>query len=354
MRCVEDAARIGFRTRQTLAALEELASSSPNPPIGLVLGSGFEDRPKLVVALARRFRLLGNDAATIARAKAPAALRALLERHAIAYPLTRMSAPADLAGWITKRIGGSGGTHIMAATDDRQRSVRRYYQQRLDGTPHSVLALATHGAAEIVGMSRQWPVGREPNPYRYGGAVGPVELPPTIATAMRAAAEALCAELKLIGLVSFDFLVVGDQPYLLEINPRPGATLDIFDDAAGTLFHAHVAACNGKPHRLPNLTGARASAILYADRGALSIEADHWPDWVADRPMRNSRVTRHRPIATVFASAPTPDAAFRDCLERLEELGDMLYGLPRNKERNDDAEVHRPRPERISARRQAR
>lgn len=328
--CVKDAARIGFRTRHTLAALGELAAGAASPPIGLVLGSGFEDRPKLISVLARRYRLLGNDAATIARSKNPTALSALLDAHAIAHPQTRTLAPDDPAGWLSKRVGGSGGTHILPASKDAERSPRRYYQQRLDGIPHALLALATRDGMHVIGISRQWSVGSGPRPYRYGGAVGPVEPEPTVATAMRRAAETLCTALSLVGLVSFDFIVSGDTPYLLEVNPRPGATLDVFDDDVGTLFRAHVAACTGIAPPLPRSAGCRAASILYADRGPLLVGESAWPRWTADRPAAGTHIPRYRPIATVFSSAATPDAALGSARQRLDELGDMLYAQARN------------------------
>jgi predicted ATP-grasp superfamily ATP-dependent carboligase len=351
--CVTDAARIGFRTKQTLTALADLTAHASSPPIGLVLGSGFEDRTRLISVLARRYRLLGNDAATIKRCKDPAALTALLGANAIPHPETRTEPPSDPASWISKRIGGSGGTHIISATVG-DRGTRRFYQRHLDGTPNSVLAVSTPEKVHIVGISRQWSVGSGPRPYRYGGAVGPVELSPATEAAMHHAAHELCHALGLVGLVSFDFLVAGDTPYLLEVNPRPGATIDVFDDEAGTLFKAHVAACIGATIPLPVAEGARAAAVLYADPGTLHVGAIDWPDWTADRPAPGTRIPRYRPIATVFASAPTPDAALGNCRQRLDELGDMLYAQARNRERNDNAEVQRPGPERLGARSQAR
>ena len=49
----------------------------------------------------------------------------------------------------------------------------------------------------------------------------------------------------LAGLNSVDFLVADDAVWLLEINPRPGATLDIFEPDGGSLFALHVQACGG-------------------------------------------------------------------------------------------------------------
>lgn len=353
-RCVRDAARIGFRTKPTLSALAELQAGSERPPIGLVLGSGFEDRPKLVSVLSHRYRLLGNDATTIARSKDPSTLFALMDRLSIAHPETRLTPPENRSGWITKRIGGSGGTHVLPAEIADEKSARRYYQRRLGGVPHSVLALATRDGVSPIGISRQWSVGSGPQPFRYGGAVGPVEVPPALASTMLGAVERLSSTLGLVGLVAFDFLVADQTPYLLEVNPRPGATIDIFDDARGALFTAHISACLGSALELPAAQGARAAAILYADRGALDIGPVDWPEWTADRPHAGTRIPRYRPIATVFASGPDPAAALESCRRRLEELGDMLYAQARNRERNDNAEVQRPGPERISARSQAR
>jgi predicted ATP-grasp superfamily ATP-dependent carboligase len=353
-RCVTDAARIGFRTKPTLSALAQLEQTTSRPPIGLVFGSGFEDRPKLITVLSRRYRLLGNDAATVARAKDPAAITTLLDSLDIPHPETTLAPPAQKDDWLSKRIGGSGGTHIVPA-DGAEQTTRRYYQRRLDGTPYSVLALTGAEGARVIAMSRQWSAGCGPRPYRYGGAVGPVSLAPAIETAMRTATERLCAALGLVGLVSFDFILAGETPYLLEINPRPSATLDIFDDAAGALFKAHIAACSdGRLMPLPSPDEHRAAAILYADRGPLRVGNLAWPPWTADRPAPGSRIPRYRPIATVFAHGPTPEATLDSCRQRLDELGEMLYGQARNMERNDNAEVQRPGPERLSARRQAR
>ena len=77
------------------------------------------------------------------------------------------------------------------------------------------------------------------------------------------------------------------QPYLLEVNPRPGATLDVFDDESGQLCSRPtlplVAAAHDASGRSRPAPAARAMAILYADRGPLTVGRHTWPDWTADR-----------------------------------------------------------------------
>jgi predicted ATP-grasp superfamily ATP-dependent carboligase len=351
--CIADAVRIGLRAKPVFAALGALEGAVDRPPIGLILGSGFEDRPKLIAALARRFSLIGNAGATVARCKDPVALGALLDTLQTAHPESRIAPPADLTGWLSKRTGGSGGAHIVPAAN-AERSAKRYFQRKLDGEPVSVLAVATRRGAQIVGISRQWTIGSGPRPYRYGGAVGPVSLAPTVDIAVRSSAERICASLALVGLVAFDFLLVGETFFLLDVNPRPSATLDVFDDAAGSLFRAHLDACAGRTPRLPVAVGARAAAILYAERGPLRVGEVAWPEWAADRPAPGTRVPRYRPIATVFAHEGSPEAALRSVRQRLDELGEMLYAQAPNRELTNNAEVQRSGPERLGTRSQAR
>jgi uncharacterized protein len=171
---------------------------------------------------------------------------------------------------------------------------------------------------------------------------------------LRSAVEGVCAALQLRGLAAFDFLIAGETPRLVDVNPRPSATLDVFDDERGSLCAAHVAACADHTPQLPAPQGARAAAILYADPGVLTVNTVAWPEWTADRPGPGTRIPRYRPIATVFASGGGPDAAFESCRRRLDELAEMLYAQAPNRERNDNAEVQRPRPERLGARSEAR
>src|SRR5438105_6855683 len=93
-----------------LRALELLAAS--HRPLGIVCGTGFEDRPKLLARLVRKWRLLGNAPETIARLKDPASFAALCRDCGVPHPQTRVDSLGETAGWFAKRPGGAGGTHV--------------------------------------------------------------------------------------------------------------------------------------------------------------------------------------------------------------------------------------------------
>lgn len=326
---IPDAYVRGFRLKQLAQALEKLAARSPVAPIGLVLGAGFEESPRLVAALARRFRLIGCSAETIARCKQPGLFFPLLRELGIPHPETRLDAPKDGDGWLRRRIGGSGGTHIVPVrlgTGPGSRADKRhYFQRRAEGTPVSLSGVVgRHGLA--LGFSEQWPEPRPRHPFRFGGAVGPVTLDADAEARMIDIAVHLVKQLDLTGLVSFDFVLSGDQPLLLEVNPRPGATLDLFDDANGSHFAAHIAATLD-PASLPRLIGnppppgASALSYIYADSAPFTLPATHaWADWTSDRPLPGATIPRFAPIATVHAAAANPFAARELVLNRCQGL----------------------------------
>ena len=322
-----DAIRHGFEAKTLFAALDGLVDCAPSPPVGIVLGSGFEDRPKLIASLDARYRLLGSKADIVRQVKDPAEFFPLLKQLRIAHPETVLTPPDDPHAWLAKRIGGAGGAHIRDLENFSKSPQKHYFQRRIDGTPMSVFAVASKGGVALE-LSRQWTAPSSRKPYRYGGAVI-VDYNETAAEdAMVSAAATLIELLDPVGLVSFDFIAQDDRAYLLEMNPRPGATLDIFDDIRGNLFRAHVEAGLGRElwqeRDLPTAQ-SRASAILYADRGSLTAGEINWPDWTADRPAPGTAIADEQPIATVFADGSSADEAERLARDRLSTLANLVY-----------------------------
>jgi predicted ATP-grasp superfamily ATP-dependent carboligase len=296
----------GFDEAALLAAARRL------PPAPLVYGAGFEGRCDLLAALGRGRRLYGNPPQVLARVKDPARFSALLDDLAIPHPGVAATPPATAEGWLVKRIGASGGAHIRPAGADEPADDACYYQRRVGGRAVSALFLADGRQALMLGFSEQWthPDGAA-SPYRFGGAARPARLDDRLAGRLSEAVESLAPATGLVGLNSADFMMRDDGFDLIEVNPRPGATLDSFDlDDAAPLFRRHLEACRG---RLPNAwtpaAGAAASAIVYAERPIVVPEGLSWPDWTADRPPPGTAVGRGEPVCTVFARAGTTPQA---------------------------------------------
>jgi uncharacterized protein len=306
----------GFAAGKLVDSLHDLARD--DHPIGLIYGAGFEDRPHVLAELARHWRLLGNSPEVVVRAKDPEEIADICARLSIPHPEIAFHPPRDLEHWLIKKTGGGGGTHIVAACE-RSLAPGEYYQRRVGGAPVSVLLLADGKNAVALGLSAQWATPCAAQAFRFGGAVQPAN--PACAHELCEAASRIARSLALRGLNSIDFLVAGDVFHLVEINPRPGATLDIFADADGRLLRAHVEACEGILPGAP-LTFARAaaSAIAYARHDLAAMPELDWPAWCNDRQKPGTRVGRDEPICSIFAEADEPVEARERVAERLADF----------------------------------
>lgn len=300
----------GFVHGALLAALDRLAAG--RGVIGVVVGGGFEDRPRLLRSIAARHVLLGNSPESVAAIKDPFWFAETCARAGVPHPEVRRDRPAG-GVWLRKRVGGSGGVHVAAGT--RRAGVRkgRYYQRLVAGEAVSAAFLAAGGACRVLGLSRQWADPAPHRPFRYGGACRPARVTSVRAAEIGDAVGRLVSRTDLCGLNSADFLVRDDGFDLLEVNPRPGATLDIFADRA--LFRWHLEACQGSlPDAAAVWPGGAAAATVYV-RVQVCLPADFaWPGWAADRQPSGEFVPAGAPLCTVLADAADAEAA--ECLVR--------------------------------------
>jgi len=311
---LEAGAVFSIDAQELLTAFATLTAT--HQPAGAVCGSGFEDRPELLARIAQHWTLLGNKPETVARVKDPLAFADICRNWGIPHPETALTPPTDPTGWLRKRKGGAGGWHIGAAVGHQTPETGFYFQRRVQGTAVSALVLADGRRAMVLGYSVQWSSPTPRHPFRYGGAVRPAALAPEIASGMIGTVQCLISAVPIVGLNSIDFLVDGNEFQLLEINPRPGATLDIFEPRDGSLFALHVAACEGTlPSTPPTYDEAAASAIVYADDDIPSIPEMEWPSWTADRPCVGASIKAGGPLCTALAFASTAAAA-RTLVER--------------------------------------
>ena len=315
----------GFQQAALMPALEALAREAPSPLIGLVYGSGFEDRTRLLAPLAERWPLLGNNAETVAQINDPARFFAELARCGIAYPETHLDRPRDPEGWIAKRVGGAGGSHVGPAGARKGRT-DLYFQRLVSGRSISALFAASARDAVVLGFSEQWTAPAPGKPWRFGGACQPADISRDARERMTEIVLRLADAFGLAGLNSADFVLHGDDPMLLEVNPRPGATLDIFASTQTPLLKIHFDAVRqgALPSHPPAFEGAAASAIVFAPKTLTSPVHMAWPAWAADVPKIGQRIDKERPICTLLARAGSVDDARRLLQTRVNDLLNAL------------------------------
>jgi uncharacterized protein len=309
----------------------------------VIYGAGLENRPELVARLAVGRTLLGCTPQTLRRVRDPALLGESLRAAGHAYPLTfpARQAPqrADpVTRWLRKPIRGGGGRGVREWRGGRPAG-DVIVQERIGGLPCSAAAVADGRSAALLGVSEQL-IGRRAlgaRGWRWCGNLVPPRLPAPEQQALTAAAEAICAHLAagfgLRGVFGVDLVWDGARPWVVEVNPRPAASLETIDAVHGVRsFAAHLEGCAG---RLPGAgsgrhpadrPGAAGKAVLFATEDLRVPDTSAWTArGIRDVPHPGEPIASGRPICTLVSSAGSPDVVLADLEARAAALREELH-----------------------------
>jgi len=270
---------------------------------GVVTGSGLEAHPSVLEFISRIWPLYGNDAETVNVCKNPVRFFALLDKLYIPHPEIMGGSHIHEGEWLLKQSGGAGGYHISRYVQGGELPGGYYLQEKLEGRSLSVVFLADGRNCQVVGINEIWPVAPEKHDYRYLGAVTLPEFDARLNSELEAITHTLAQALKLKGLCGMDVIIdKHNQCHVLEINPRPTATFELYEHA-GSLFNAHILACQGKLQPLPERdTTYFAHKVIYAVEDFIMPEFN-WPTWVTDRPAAGSAISEQSPVCMIQVQA---------------------------------------------------
>ncbi len=265
--------------------------------------------PAAVGRLARGRRLLGNTPATLVRARDPFAVwRGSCGEAGLRVPATLPPGQARHA---------STGSAVAAQAAARGRRQRRpgmdagscrcapdeMVQERIEGVLASV-AFAANGQRGGPARASRGGSRAIPRSERAGSATAAASIPSQpirrfarsdVATRAGGRPDVSAC----VGLNGIDFILRDGEPYVLEMNPRYSASMELIERGLKrSAFEIHVAACDGALPRPPGSVPGRVfgKAILWA-RGERQVgDTRPWlkRDDVRDVPFPGERI-RARP-----------------------------------------------------------
>ncbi len=110
------------------------------------------------------------------------------------------------------------------------------------------------------------------------------------------------------------------RPFLVEINPRYTASMELFEQSYGlNIYSLHLEALNGYLPEFSlngHLDGPFAGkAIVFARNSIIIPDTGGWPErgW-KDIPFPNDEIKKGRPVCTVFARGSTYNECFTNLL----------------------------------------
>jgi predicted ATP-grasp superfamily ATP-dependent carboligase len=320
----------------------------PRAPV--IYTGAIENHPSVIASLAANRPLAGCGAEAVTQVRDARLLARAVRKSDLFFPETRR-APAGLpvdGTWLVKPVASAGGRGIHPWFGQDTDWSSHLWQKRVSGRRLSVGYLVHAGQHQIIAASRQL-VGHRwcrANTFAYCGSID-LDLTTLDANIVSQGAhlgELLAGHFGLAGLVGADLLVdAWQRVWVIEINPRPTASMELIERATGcSLAAMHLAAfgieCPVRIERRAR-TGTWAKAILFArhdgtfDEGRLDsivtrasswTHDDGWPA-VADLPEPPCRIRSGSPVCTLFAHGPSPRAALRRLRDRVAAIENVVF-----------------------------
>jgi predicted ATP-grasp superfamily ATP-dependent carboligase len=291
----------------------------------VVYGAGLENRPDLVRELADGRELLGTPAELLRAVRDPWAVGAAARAAGARAPETR--APGDMPqrehGWLRKPRHSGGGHGVRTWRGGVLRATE-VLQRHIGGLSCSAVAIGDGRNAVVLGITEQLHL---PPGFRWTGNVTPPRLPDAQRAELDGRLRAVCAEVVgrfgVLGAFGVDAIWDGRHAWVLEVNPRPSASLELFGRGS---FEAHVRGARGLGLPAPGAPPARSCAavklVLFADRTLCAPDPGWWPAGVVrDIPQAGETIKRGAPICTLVSSRT-------DVPELVQRGARLLSALP--------------------------
>jgi predicted ATP-grasp superfamily ATP-dependent carboligase len=299
----------------------------------LAYSGGFENLPELVAEMSVDCELLGNSRASLRSVRDPYRLRDVVSAIGLEMPqiLPPGAQPDSGRRWLRKQRKSGMGFAIEPwdgiVADDPETIVQHW----VEGMPHSASFIANGHDAQVFAVTQQ--LSGDPAFSARGFAyVGNLLIPkpdPSLVERLSLLATTLAQAFGLVGLNGIDFVVNGEQLWILEVNPRYSASMELVEDAlAVPLLAWHTAGCRRQslpvvPERQDqNVFG---KAIVYARRDGILLDTSEWlAKGRRDIPHAGGPIRAGLPICTVTAVGGDQQQCYAHLLAEADEVVNII------------------------------
>ncbi len=323
------------------------------PPGPWMYTGGLENHPRVISTIARVRDLWGIDLPAASLVRWPEELLKRVREGVCSLPEFR-SKPGDLppdGSWLHRRVWGSGGAGIrpwLGPAHAGRTEGPTYYQKRVAGLSCSAVFIGDGRDATLLGVTRQL-VGEtwlNARPFAYCGSLGPLRFAATLRKRFTDVGNILTREFGLRGLFGTDCIVDGDTFWLIEVNPRYTASIEVLEYATGVAALAlHRRAFVGESSEPVAPSRARreggeivGKAVLFARRSlsfpwegpwlaTLERPFDPWSlPAFADIPAPGTQIAPGWPILSFLVRGPSVDAVEGELRRHALILDRQLHG----------------------------
>ncbi len=306
----------------------------------LVYISNLENHPRVVKELAEGHTLLGNTPQTLRKVRQWRTFRSFCHEEGIPFPFTLFAdEPLPKPGhWLRKPLK-SGGGHGIAFWQGEPLNKSYLLQEYIAGIYCSAAFVADGQKCVLIGITEQL-IGQKElggRGFAFCGNILPLALPPhetdSVIDAVEDIATKLTRRFGLRGVNGFDFVLTRPLqgqgiPYLIEVNPRYTASMELIEWAYGlNVFGLHARSFEGE---LPSFALRKqlpqphfyGKGVVYARFNAVMPETAEWGKKARrDIPFTGEQIRAKHPICTILAQGVTR----QDCWQNLAGAAETTY-----------------------------
>lgn len=312
--------------------------------------SNLENHPLIVAQFAKGGRLLGNAPGVLRAARNWRQLRRICSEEGIPAAATLLAGEESEADrrvpWLSKPVR-SGGGHGIRFWDGSRLDRNHLLQRFVEGRPGSAAFAADGRDSVVIGISEQL-IGRREfgaRGFTWCGNILPLEVDRPAEAGFLETVESMAARLTrrlgLRGVNGLDFVAADGPdgcpiPFLVEVNPRCTASMELVERAYGlNTFSLHLDAMAGK---LPRVSPVRLMQSPFVGKGIVfARRTSAVPETLGgvergrrDIPFPGDRITAGRPVCTVFGEGNGRESCLKDLWANAEavrrEIGDEPEG----------------------------
>ena len=266
----------------------------------MIYGSGFEYYPNSLSYLNGRLSVFGNTPDTFVRLQDKRVFFGALDQFSIPYPTACFSEPVSDGCWLIKPLLGQGGVGISRHITTSFSQPAVYWQKYQQGISSSVLFLANGKKTHVIGFNTQWTTAlSESQAFIFSGIMNYVDLSDTQKNLIATWVHELALFFGLKGLNSLDFIQSGNNFFVLEINPRFSASMQLYD-ADLLLGHIKVSQGGACDCRV-NQDGFTGYQVVYAEQDIMIPDDFVWPEGCMDLPKFGVTCRAGQPICSIIA-----------------------------------------------------
>lgn len=266
----------------------------------VIYGSGLESSFDTLIFLQKKFTLVGNVQDVFLATQNKSSFYSRLTKLQINYPEVCFQVPEKKGRWLSKPACGEGGVGIEDYKGIVKVGGNRYWQRYVEGVSMSAIFVANGSEYQLVGFHKQFCTQIDSHHYVFSGLINQLNIDTDLRRTISLWLKKIVKAFNLKGINSLDFIVSDRKIYVLEVNPRPSASMQLYSEE---LLTAHIDSFLFNEFNLVETVDEyRAYKIIFATTHCCINKSICWPDWVVDIPQPFSNIHIGMPICSIIAS----------------------------------------------------